>query len=306
MNKIHLVVIITVIVLVVLIAIYCERKRRLQTIYQFGEPKDCCSECPIGACVEPAQPILQEIPTLIMGFGEGDGLFFPPFQTGPNLYNFPFIEVRPDFIPTTCTTDRPLGFPTSNFVAGTVQLDPSNSNPQGGYIMSTVTDQKDYTQTYAQVAMSSALTQAEVDSGKFFIWGMPMNNIDFPAPFYSVATYAISKWIDLGATFTIFDDKLYVNWNQLDVSSCDLGEWEIVVTARDSTVVCGGFGFTYNYPNMNLGDTVSIDQTSLVIQLNSGLGGITHNITQCAAYAYPICNRSPGRIFYVQSTDLIP
>jgi hypothetical protein len=187
-----------------------------------------------------------------------------------------------------------------------VELALSNNNPLGGYIMSTSQDQKNYLSTYGPVSMSSALTQAQVTSGNFFLYGMPANGTDCPPDYYEVDTYAVSEWVDLGATFSITGDQLTVTWPAFDVSACSIGPWEIVVTAQDTVLVCTGFTGIYvdvSYPKMSLGGIVPVTATSFVIQLNSAPGGLTHNITLCGAYAFPLCNLSTASTFYVAASN---
>lgn len=239
-----------------------------------------------------------------MGFDEGGfETFSDPVPGGPNTWDWTFIASNPDYIPTACTVTRRTTFTVPDFITGTVQLDPSNYNPKGGYIMSALTYDKLYLNEYAQLPMNSALTQAEFDSGDFFIWGFPLDDSTCPSAAYPISTYAVSEWVDLKASFTLVGDTLHVSWNPIDIIACYLGPWEIVVTARDSTNICATVvGNDVHYDNMNLGTIVPITQTSIVLQLSSGPLGVPHNITQCAAYAYPLCNKSTPSTFFVQST----
>jgi hypothetical protein len=311
MKTVELVIIVTVVVLVILIAVYCERKKRIRRVIQLDEPCDdndstTCTTCTY-VCVPVVPPILEDIQTLFLSFGEGG---IPSFNPGsmyaPGAWNYINTDLEPYLIPTTCIVARPTIYSNSpNYVAGTVQLDPSNSNPLGGYIMSTLEDQKNYLLPYGPVSMSSALTQAQVTAGNFFLYGMPADAYDCPVPFYEVDTYAVSEWVDLGATFSITGDELTVTWPAFDVSTCSIGPWEIVVTAQDTVLVCSGYtgsDIDFTYPKMSLGGIVPITATSLVIQLNSAPGGLAHDITLCGAYAFPLCNLSAPTTFFVSST----
>lgn len=306
MKTIELVIIVTVITLVILIAVYCERKKKLRRVIQYEESSDCDDDLPCATCNYTCRPIpppvLADIPTFMMVFDEGGNEnFIPPIPGGPNTWTWTVIGPETFFIPAVCNTARPSPYALPNLIAGTAELSPTNSNPLGGYIMSAPTDQKDYTLPYTQVLMSTAMTQAQLTSGEYFIFGFPVDNSVCPSATYPINVFAVSQWVDLGATFTIVGDTLHVAWPAFDVSACSIGPWEIIVTARDTVIVCSFQGAAGNYANMNLGGTVPITATSLVIQLSSGPGGLAHSITQCAAYAYPVCNKSAPTTFYVNS-----
>ena len=252
--------------------------------------------CPSVTILTPDPPILEDPPTLfytgLVPFGGNPET--PNFETGSGGYYCNFSQsYNMDNTWPACSIDR-TGTLDTSARAGRVELSASNSNPNGGYIMSSMHDELDTTLPNNWVVYSYALTQNEVDSGEFFQWFTTFQAFFNPI---EVNMFAVSEWVPLNPTCTIVNGVAQVEWID-PFANCPEGSplgWEIAVSVKDNVTICGSLNFT----NMNLGTIVPITETSVDIQLYTGTSDPVHNITLCEAYAYPILNKSSDATFQV-------
>ena len=256
---------------------------------EIPEPPTCTDDI---ACQPISAPTLLNPPThMVVATGNPITVTTnPPFIAGLNAWCNEFSAVIINAIWDTCIFVRP-GTPAQVNSAGILQFASSNV-PNGGYIMKSIHQELDHTLPASNVPYVTAMSQAEYDAGDEFWWfmGLAFETAE------NIELCAVSEWRDLQATCVVNGNVATVSWLPENVPDCADENWEIVVTLRDESKVCPAANPEWTF---HLGDTATIGETQKNIQLHSGVTPPPHNIVQCAAYAYPVCNKSPSSVVSV-------